>query len=319
MLVKAHCFNSGLIYSLYYFLFSVIHPAGARNGGYMSDTNTFRRVFPSAVPNVSVLVHKVRTSNARIRIVARAIDSNTGERIQGVAEAQHIIRSSKQLEDEARAMVGRIETNYRKAFPKSLNKAGKKLPKGPFSQAYMAIADPSILCNPSWADSTKQSTLSDLQYVLAQMDKLDVGLDVCDADMQVVLDEMINRAMVSKNSSKRLENVSKGINSRIQRAGTAYHNLRQLHIEYPLPDVRFPKSNMASDIQPEQCKALSDETRIKLATLLLRLIHNPIQSDHFAVAIIRPLKKYPRFADCHPTVAAIPMLPNCSAKASAWN
>ncbi|MDL2327599.1 hypothetical protein LJC64_02945 [Ruminococcaceae bacterium OttesenSCG-928-A11] len=233
-----------------------------------SFDNFSAMIIPTEVPGKSVHISKVATADGHHEIIGRAINADNGKYIKEIPPVRHKFPSEAQWENEVQYVVGRVVEKMQKVGPPVSRTSKSPVVEGGFAQAFLSIDDRESLCRASWAESTVISTLTYTMAVLKELDALDMGLAVSDADLAAVRNTMVDLAMKSGKSSKKLKTVTSGVYTRFARVGIVYENLQRVCTEYPLPVLRFPDVTAPIPIQTEQCKALPDEVRRKLAAKL---------------------------------------------------
>lgn len=118
-----------------------------------------------------------------------------------------------------------------------------------------------------------------LNGIAPRMDK--IGADaICDADMELIAEEIVEHAMESRRGKttvdgaklpKERAKVIQGVRGRIRRSGIIYHKARVTHPEAGLPDVTFPNLPTQKVPQEEQNKEFTPEVRVKTYHILRRL------------------------------------------------
>ena len=118
-----------------------------------------------------------------------------------------------------------------------------------------------------------------LNEVAPRMDK--IGADaICDADMELIAEEIVEHAMESRRGKttvdgaklpKERAKVIQGVRGRIRRSGIIYHKARETRPEAGLPDVQFPDLPSQKIPQEEQIKEIPAEVRVKTNHILRRL------------------------------------------------
>ena len=115
--------------------------------------------------------------------------------------------------------------------------------------------------------------------IAPRMDK--IGADaICDADMELIAEEIVEHAMESRRGKttvdgaklpKERAKVIQGVRGRIRRSGIIYHKARETRPEAGLPDVQFPDLPSQKIPQEEQIKEIPAEVRVKTNHILHRL------------------------------------------------
>lgn len=118
-----------------------------------------------------------------------------------------------------------------------------------------------------------------LNGIAPRMDK--IGADaICDADMELIAEEIVEHAMESRRGKttvdgaklpKERAKVIQGVRGRIRRSGIIYHKARDTHPEAGLPDVEFPAIPSQKIPQEEQIKEFLAKIRVKMNRILRRL------------------------------------------------
>lgn len=118
-----------------------------------------------------------------------------------------------------------------------------------------------------------------LNGIAPRMDK--IGADaICDADMALIAEEIVEHAMESRRGKttadgaklpKERAKVIQGVRGRIRRSGIIYHKARVTHPEAGLPDVEFPAIPSQKIPQEEQIKEFLVKIRVKTNRILRRL------------------------------------------------
>lgn len=200
-----------------------------------------------------------------------AINADTFVRIDGCIPHQRTAKRPEEIEATRKYLIGAIDAEYNKLFKK--RETCQKTKEGFFQNVFNLVEDKSLLLSPKWSSSTADNRLSYFQrQILPRLDMY--GPDICSEDLTCIRDDLIKKAATSKRGNQNANQATNSVGAYIKSGAYIYKIMRDILPDYGLPDIDLAGDMKPSNVMPEQCKALPDEIRVKLAALLLyRLSH----------------------------------------------
>lgn len=257
-------------------------------------------VLPTPIPDVKAKINCQYYTDGSVALSAYLIDAKTGIRHDADIKAGTKAAVIEQLPEKMQFLVGRMTQEYQKTVRQAVS---VKLSSKPYSQAYESLTDEEriSLCPTTWrAPSTRKHGLAYFAHtMLPLLDSIGLNIDAIDcgnilADMQKAAEQSGNFRGNPAAAYAKAAQHAKDFNF-------LYPRLCNLRPQYGLPDIVLQILCQKQSVQPEQCKAMPEAIRVKLAAVLLRLIPNGL-----ALGGVLMLTAMPRTAEaCAPTFGDI--------------
>ena len=271
------------------------------------------KVLPTTYPEVKAKINCQHYTDGSVSLSGYLVDAETGIRHDSDIKAATKANFKNQMSEKMQFLVGRMTQKYQKTVKQT---ASVKLSNKPFSQAYESLTDEEriSLCPRTWpAESTRKQALSYFENKMLPL--LDtIGLNVDAVDRANILEEMKKKTEKNKNYKGIPGSADTNVARHANEFNILYPHLCILRPQYGLPDIVLEIPNQTQIVQPEQCKAIPEEIRIKLAAVLLRLISNGL-----ALGGVLMLTAMPRTAEaCAPTFGDIVFCDNYAVYGVLW-
>lgn len=219
-----------------------------------------KKIIAITAPNTSAYLRLCEKQDGSVIVWGYAVQSDTLVRIDGSHKHQRKCKNyPADIDAAVRYVASKIEKEQHNKKCVSNTHAHKT---GIYTAAYNAIENPMQLCQPTWAESTCQGTLSYFsRQVLPRLDAM--GDDPPTADLQAMFDELVTKAMLNGRSNRNREQAAKNVSAYLFRCDSCYRKLRMLALYLPPIDLSPAIPHMIV-VSPEQAKWLPEDIRKEL-------------------------------------------------------
>lgn len=232
-----------------------------------------KEIFPTVLSNIKAVINEQRYTDGSVRLSGYLADARTGIRLDQDISGNIKVRTFNQIPDKRRILIARLTASYQQA---TTTRPTVALSSTPYTQAYNALspAQRQQVLSPTWrAESTRRQALA--YYVGTFLPLLDTyGLALDAEDAHAIVADLQRTAEQHGNHAGNTYTTQRTTIRHAQQCNYMYQAMRRMLPDYALPDLMLPVPARPKSIQSEQCKALSLDIRIKLATALLTLIPN---------------------------------------------
>ncbi len=228
----------------------------------------------TTVHGVSAEIRKILRKNGQVKMSGVLVDSRTHIRLDEDIRTTKTVPSTADIDIAAGQMIATMVQRYHALASKGKCPAGASEKR--YTSAYALLNEDELrqLILPGWrAESTKKQGIAYFKSYLALLDTYcDRDPDATDREeilqkLQTAAEEHGNHRGNPNLTAKKVEIHAKAVNAQ-------YAVFRELVPQLALPEIVLPLPQGVSCTMEEQVKALSTEVRVKLSTLLLRLIEN---------------------------------------------
>lgn len=232
----------------------------------------YRKTLSTSLTELRVVINYQPHEGGSTRLSGYAVDAKTGLKILSCKSRQRIAKSDAQITMEEHIVIERITVDYLAMQP---HKALATSVNHPYTEAFVTLTKEQkrALCPDTWqAATTRKQGLAYFSTTFLPL--LDLcGLDPSAQDLQNIVTALGRKSADSKNSSGKPSDAAKMVMRHVYDCSRMYSKLRAL-ADVELPDLLLPQVKGGRQGQAEQCKALTDAIRIRVAALLQRLVSN---------------------------------------------
>ena len=235
------------------------------------------KTFQTPLPNIRAKIHVQYYTDHSATLSGYLIDAKTTLRHDSDICGSTTVHHLEQIPSKEKHLVSRLVTKYKQ---KNTSKPTMVFTDKPYTSAYATLSaeDRQKLCPTTWrAQSTQDSALS--YFSTTMLPLLDsYGMDIDITDCLDILSHMQSDAESHGNHLGNPELTQKTVFKHAREFNSLYRSMQALFPECNFPDMELPIPSAARALQTEQCKALPDEVRVKVAVSLEHLISNGLST-----------------------------------------
>jgi len=237
-----------------------------------NEKKRYRLFHNTRIRELKVAINYTQYANGQIHLSGYGIDAAVGLKLTQLKERTRTAPNEEQRAYYEHILIEKITADFEK------NMSEKKMPcsaEHPFSEAFNEIPQDQrqYLCPPQWrASSTRTQHLSYFINICEQY--LDpCGDELSAEDLADIVRQMEEKTAKHKNSSQNPARLVMTTERHIESFNSIYKRLREMS-DRELPEIELPCIHSVKQHNTEQCKAISEDVRVRMAALLLENISN---------------------------------------------